>query len=313
MEWIELVIHTTTEGSDAVSALLMEAGSAGTMIEDRADIPDPAKPHGYWEIIDPSLVSSMPEDVLVHAWFEPDENLPSLAEKLRSELAVLASRCPEYGALALETKSVDDNAWKDVWKKYYKPFYAGEHLVVKPTWESFTPKPGDRVIEIDPGMAFGSGTHETTFMCLTLLEKYLKGGENVIDVGTGSGILAIGAALFGAGRVLATDIDPDAVRVAAENVALNRVGATVSVQQGNLLDHVDTVCDVCVANIISDVIISFASPLLSHVRPGGLFICSGIVSSRSEEVRRALENASWKILEQKEKGDWTAFVSERRT
>lgn len=313
MEWIELVIHTTTEGSDAVSALLMEAGSAGTMIEDRADIPDPSKPHGYWEIIDPGLVNTMPEDVLVHAWFEPGENLPLLAENLRAELASLAARCPEYGALALDTKSVDDKAWKDVWKKYYKSFYAGMHLVVKPTWEPFDPKPGDRVIEMDPGMAFGSGTHETTFMCLSLLEKYLSGGESVIDVGTGSGILAIGAALFGAGQVLAIDIDPDAVRVASENVALNHVGETVSVQQGNLLDRVDAVCDVCVANIISDVIISFASPLLSHVRPGGLFICSGIVSSRAEEVRRALEDASWKILEQKEKGDWTAFVSERST
>jgi len=313
MEWIELVVHTTTAGSDAVSSLLMEAGSAGTMIEDRADIPDPSKPHGYWEIIDPNLVNTMPEDVLVHAWFEPDENLPALAEKLRDELAALRSRCPEYGSLTLDTKSVDDDAWKDVWKKYYKPFYAGEHLVVKPTWEAFDPKPGDRIIEIDPGMAFGSGTHETTFMCLSLLEKYLSGGENVIDVGTGSGILAIGAALFGAGRVLAIDIDPDAVRVASENVALNRVSETVSVQQGNLLDRVDAVCDLCVANIISDVIISFVSPLLSHVRPGGLFICSGIVSSRAEEVRQALENASWKILEKAEKGEWTAFVSERRS
>ena len=311
MDWIELIVHTTTEGSDAVSGLLMDAGSSGTMIEDRADIPDPSKPHGYWEIIDPHLAESLPEDVQVHAWFEPDRDFPRLLDSLRSSLAGMSARCPEFGTLFLETKSVSDDTWKDVWKKFYKPFYVGDHLVVKPTWEPFDAEDGDRVIEIDPGMAFGSGTHETTYMCLSLLEKYLAGNENVIDVGTGSGILAIGAALFGAGQVLAIDIGPDAVRVASENVKLNHVQDIVSVRQGNLLDRVNDSCDVCVANIISDVIISFAAPLRNHVRPGGLFICSGIVSLRAPEVRRALEDASWKIIEQTEKGEWSAFVCER--
>ena len=133
----------------------------------------------------------------------------------------------------------------------------------------------------------------------------------MIDVGTGSGILAIGAAMFGAGEVLAIDIDPDAVRVAAENVKHNRVDGVVTVRQGNLLDHVDAVCDICVANIISDVIIGFAAPLREHIRPGGLFICSGIVSSRAEEVRIALEKAPYEILRCVNKGEWTAFLSRR--
>ena len=148
-------------------------------------------------------------------------------------------------------------------------------------------------------------------MCLSLLEDVIAGGESVIDVGTGSGILAIGAALLGAGNVLAVDIDPDAVRVAAENVKNNRVDGIVDVRQGNLLDHVDAVCDICVANIISDVIITFVAPLKSHIRPGGLFICSGIVSSRAEDVRRALENAPYEILRRVDKGEWTAFLSRR--
>ena len=160
-------------------------------------------------------------------------------------------------------------------------------------------------------MAFGSGTHETTSMCLSLLEDVIEGGESVIDVGTGSGILAIGAALFGAGNVLAIDIDPDAVRVADENVKHNRVNGIVAVRQGNLLDHVDTVCDICVANIISDVIIAFAAPLKEHIKPGGLFICSGIVSSRAEEVRKALESAPYEILRHEKKGEWTAFLARR--
>lgn len=311
MEWLELIVHTTTEGTDPVSDILMEAGASGTMIEDRADIPDPDKPHGIWEIIDPKLLENMPEDVLVHAWFEENPSLPSLVESLRNRLSEMGRSAQNFGSLQLELRSVNDQSWTDVWKKYFKPFYAADHLVVKPTWEPFDPAPGDRVIEIDPGMAFGSGTHETTGMCLSMLEEVISGGEEIIDVGTGSGILAIGAALLGAGRVLATDIDPDAVRVAAENVRNNHVDHIVSVTQGNLLDHVSTVCDICVANIISDVIISFAAPLMPHIRPGGLFLCSGIVSVRADEVAQALTDAGYEILRKQTRGEWTAFMSRR--
>ena len=315
MDWLELIVHTTTEGTDRVSGILMDCGAAGTMIEDRADIPDPSLPHGIWEIIDPALPDSMPEDVLVHAWFEEGPALPALLDSIRSSLAELSAGTAGsagFGTLQLETRSVNDQDWTDTWKKYFKPFHAGEHLVVKPTWEPYEPGPGDLVIEIDPGMAFGSGTHETTGMCLSLLEEVIHGGEDVIDVGTGSGILAIGAALLGAGHVLAIDIDPDAVKVARENTANNRVDKTVSVQQGNLLDRVSDVCDICVANIISDVIISFAAPLKSHIRPGGLFICSGIVSQRSDEVAQALDSAEYEILRKVTRGEWTAFLSRRK-
>ena len=314
MEWIELIVHTTTEGTDRVSGLLMDAGAAGTMIEDRADIPDPNKPHGIWEIIDPALLESMPEDVLVHAWFEESPALPTLVEQIQSSLSALRSDPGAgngLGSLRLDTRSVNDQAWTGVWKKYFKPFHASEHLVVKPTWENYDPDPDDKVIEIDPGMAFGSGTHETTAMCLSLLEQNIAGGEDIIDVGTGSGILAIGAALLGAGHVLAIDIDPDAVRVARENVQLNHCRDIVSVQQGDLLVRVSDTCDICVANIISDVIISFAAPLMAHIRPGGMFICSGIVTLRSDEVRQALLSAGYEILRQTEKGEWTAFLCRR--
>ena len=202
MEWIELIVHTTTEGTDRVSGILMDAGASGTMIEDRSDIPDPEKPHGIWEIIDPALIDSMPEDVLVHAWFEENPSLPFLVETVRSRLSELSSDSSgiPFGTLHLDTRSVSDKVWTDIWKRYFKPFRAGKSLVIKPTWEPYTPVHGDRVIEIDPGMAFGSGTHETTGMCLSLLEEVIRGGENVIDVGTGSGILAIGAALLASER-----------------------------------------------------------------------------------------------------------------
>ncbi len=311
MEWKELIIHTATAGADAVSELLMEHGATGTMIEDRADIPDPDKPHGIWEIIDPKLLEEMPQDVLVHAWFEPGPSLPDTLSSLNSRLENFRAAHGDWGSLQMDSKSVQDEDWSEVWKKYYKPFHLGNQLVIKPTWEAYTPEPDDQVIEMDPGMAFGSGTHETTAMCACLLEEMIRGGEFVMDVGTGSGILAIAAALCGASRVLAVDIDPDAVRVARENAALNHVENIVSVCQGDLLKDVPEICDICVANIISDIIIRYAGALISHVRPGGLLIVSGIVKQREEEVRQALEEAGCRILRAEHRGEWVAFLTGR--
>lgn len=311
MDWIELIVHTTSVGSDAVSELFTSLGATGTMVEDRADIPDPSKPNGIWEIIDPALLENMPEDVLVHAWLEPDDTFPKTLSSLREGLDALRLARPDYGTLLLDTQKIAGENWADSWKKFYKPFRAGKHIVIKPSWESFDAEPEDKIIEIDPGMAFGSGTHETTGMCMALLEENITGGETVIDVGTGSGILAIGAAMMGAGDVLAIDIDPDACRVAKENVAHNGVSETVRVQEGNLLDRVNESCDICVANIIADVILFFAAPLRSHIRPGGLFICSGIVAERGADVRAALLEAGYEILREEHKGEWVAFLSRR--
>ena len=311
MDWIEVIVHTTTEGSESVSYELIEAGSAGTMIEDRADIPDPGKPHGIWEIIDPKLIETMPEDVQVHGWFEDDGNGKTAISRLHYHFESLKSEHPEYGTLNIDFRTVSDDAWKDTWKKYYKPFYVTEHMVIKPTWEEFSPRPGDQIIEIDPGMAFGSGTHETTAMCIQLLKEEIKGGENVIDVGTGSGILAIAAGLLGARNVLAVDIDRDAVRVAQKNVEHNGLDRIIDVREGDLLKYVKEQCDICVANIISDVIIANCASLMQHIVAGGKLICSGIVKDRTEEVRSALESAGYEILEERHRGEWTAFLSRR--
>ena len=313
MDWIELTVHTTTQGAEVVSDALMLSGATGTMVEDRADIPDPDKPNGYWEIIDPKLIESLPEDVQVHAWFEPDATFQERLQALRSQLDMNRRLAPEVdlGTLAIDTVNVKDEDWSEVWKQFYKPFRAGRSLVVKPTWEPYDAKPGDRVIEIDPGMAFGSGTHETTGMCLELLEDAVHGGERVIDVGTGSGILAIGAALLGARDVLAIDIDPTAVKVARENVAHNHLEQTVTTLEGNLLEKVDAQCEVCVANIIADVICMFAAPLNDHIVPGGLFICSGIIKEREQDVTGALLAAGYTILDIRRKGEWVAMISRR--
>ena len=313
MDWIELTVHTTTEGADIVSEALMAEGATGTMVEDRAYIPDPAHPTGHWEIIDQALIDALPEDVVVHAWFEPDSRFPDRLQALKTRLAALNALdlgLP-LGALTIDTQNVRDEDWSEVWKQFYKPFRAGKSLVVKPTWETYEAQSGDRIIEIDPGMAFGSGTHETTGMCLELLEEVMQGGERVIDVGTGSGILAIGAALLGASDVLAIDIDPVAVRVARENIAHNALEDKVRAVEGNLLASSDGVCELCVANIIADVICMFAAPLNDHIVPGGLFICSGIIKEREQDVVDALNAANYTILDVRRKGEWVAMLSRR--
>ncbi|MBR6027632.1 MAG: 50S ribosomal protein L11 methyltransferase [Clostridia bacterium] len=310
MEWIKLTVHTTTAGADPVSDLLIDCGAEGTMVEDRADIPDPSKPSGYWEIIDPKLIESLPEDVQVHCWLKADESLRGILQAIRTALPSLKEGNRDVGPLTIDSESVSDEDWSEVWKQYYKPFRAGKRLVVKPNWEEWDAQPGDLIIRMDPGMAFGSGTHETTGLCLELLEEAVHGGR-VIDVGCGSGILAIGAALLGAEQVLAIDIDPDAVRVARENVENNGLADRIDVVHGNLLDSTDAVCDVCVANIIADVIIGFAKPLCAHIVPGGVFICSGIIREREEDVLLALTAAGYQVEEVRRRGEWVAIRSRR--
>ena len=175
------------------------------------------------------------------------------------------------------------------WKKDFTPIRLGRHMVVKPSWCEYEAQAGDHIIELDPGMAFGTGTHETTGMCVRLVEEHVRPGQKVIDLGTGTGILAIAAAHMGARDVLAIDLDAVAVRVAKENVENNGFAGIIRVQQGDLLDHVDEAADVVVANIIADVIIALCGPVKRHILPGGLFICSGIARER-----RAKSLPRWK-------------------
>ena len=311
-------MHTTTQGQDVVSELLMNAGSAGTEIVDRADIPDPAKPGAYWELYDGALLAAMPRDTLVKGWFPPDAQwadiLAGLRERLnrlRNETRPGEGECLPLGALTAEARDVADEDWAEVWKRYYQPFRVGGRMIIKPTWEAYKAVPGDLLIELDPGMAFGSGTHETTRMCLELMEAHLIGGMRVMDVGTGSGILTIGAVRLGAKEVLAVDIDPDAVKVARENAALNRVQGQVRVIEGDLADCATFPCDLAVANIVADAVAALAGPLRRHLRPGGMWICSGVIRERERDVQAAGLAAGYETIERRAMGEWVALCFRR--
>ena len=314
MDWLELTVLTTTEGSELVSQILIDAGASGTVIEDKNDVALNQRPEGQWDIIDEEIARRMGDDVKVKAYYAMDARVKDTLAHIASALDDLRANAAGLPLGKLETlvSNVDDEDWAENWKKQYKPFRLGRHMVVKPGWETFDAQPDDKIIEIDPGMAFGTGTHETTGMCVELIEDYVKPGDTAIDIGTGTGILAIAAALAGAKDVLATDLDPVAVRVAAENVCVNGFADVIRTRQGDLLQAVDERANVVIANIIADVIAMLARPVRAHIEGGGLFICSGIARERSDFVIEALKAAGYQQpMDIREKGEWMAIAARK--
>ena len=311
MDWMEAVVHTTTMGADIVSDVLMNAGAVGTSIEDRYDVTSSKKSDGMWDMIDEEVLAKMSEDVLVKAYFKNDasaqEILLLVGEKLR-ELKRFDMGF-DIGSLELENQNVQEQDWAENWKKYYKPFRAGEKLVIKPSWENYEAKEGDLVLELDPGMAFGTGTHETTYMCMEQLEKYVTPGCKAIDIGCGSGILALAAAKLGASDVLAIDLDQLAVKASIENAEKNNLTEVVRVVHGDLLEKADEMADVIVANIIADVICFLCGPAKKHLLPGGTFICSGIIREREDDVQAALAAAGYTVCNRLAKGSWVCLAA----
>ena len=311
MDWIELTVLTTTEGSDIVSAHLIEAGSAGTAIEDRNDIKLNQRPEGRWDIIDEDVILKMSEDVKVTGYYPVDERVQGAMSGVRARIAALKSMDLgiDFGKLEIFLNQVDEEDWAEYWKASFKPFKISASLVIRPSWTEYTAQPGERIIELDPGMAFGTGTHETTALCVQWLEELVKPGVKVLDVGTGTGILAIAAKLLGAGDVLATDIDPIAVRVAKQNVKVNGAEDVVRVAEADVLMGIGETADLVIANIITDLIVMVAPAVFQHVNAGGAFLCSGVTVNRADEVLQALTSAGFVGIKRREKGDWVAFIA----
>ena len=311
MDWMEVVIHTTTMGADIVSEMLMNVGAVGTMIEDRYDVTSSKKEDGMWDLIDEDVLAHMSEDVLVKAYFKNDMSVQEVLLLVGEKLGELKrfDMGFDIGSLVLEHQNVQEQDWAENWKKYYKPFRAGSKLVIKPSWEPYEEQEGDLVLELDPGMAFGTGTHETTFMCMEQLEKYVTPGCKTIDVGCGSGILGLAAAKLGSDDVLAIDLDELAVKVAKENTEKNALTDKVRVVHGDLLEKADEMADVIVANIIADVICFLCGPAKKHLLPGGTFICSGIIKEREEDVQNALAAAGYVVCNRLAKGEWVCLAA----
>lgn len=307
MDWTELSLNTNALGAEVVSEYLCANGAKGTQIIDRADIPDPDKPHGYWELIDPMLLDDMPESVVVKAWFPKDKDILSLLEGVRTLPALCGF---DLGSLSPSYQQVAEKDWSEYWKQFYKPFRMGQRLVVKPSWEDYQAEKQDLVMELDPGMAFGTGSHETTALCVELIEQYAAGGS-FLDIGTGSGILSIAAAKLGVQPITAVDIDPVAVEVARENVRRNGLDKKITVIQGDLTQGLDGVYDMAVANILADVILILLPSLRLVLKPGGIFLCSGVIKDREQDVLDGLQQWGYTVLTTRQKKDWCAIAAKR--
>ena len=313
MDWMEITVLTTTAGADLVSQILMDAGSSGTMIEDKNDVAANQRPEGQWDIIDEAIAKRIGDDVKVTGYYEVDASLNDRVRMIEGEIRRVKGLDLGFDAGKLEIlqQTFAEEDWAENWKKSFKPLRLGKHMLIKPGWCDCAVEPGDKVIEIDPGMAFGTGTHETTGMCVELVEKYVQPGSTAIDVGTGTGILAIAAAHMGAKDVLAIDIDRVAVRVAAENVRINGFEGTIRCVAGDLLENVEEQADVVIANIIADVIILMAQPVRAHSADGGKFICSCMSSERKQDVLDALNAAGYTVLNVLERGGWCAIACDK--
>ncbi|MFB5558044.1 50S ribosomal protein L11 methyltransferase [Bacillus cereus] len=309
MKWSEISIHTTEEAVEAVSHILHEAGASGVAIEDPAELTK-EREQQYGEIYALNPDEYPAEGVLIKAYFPQTDSLHETIAGVKSSIDVLPSYDIEIGTGNITVNEVNEEDWATAWKKYYHPVQISDTFTIVPTWEEYTPSsPDEKIIELDPGMAFGTGTHPTTTMCIRALEKTVQPGDNIIDVGTGSGVLSIAAAKLGASSVQAYDLDPVAVESAEMNVRLNKTDDIVSVGQNSLLEGIEGPVDLIVANLLAEIILLFPEGAARVVKSGGLFITSGIIAAKEKVISEALEKAGFTIEEVLRMEDWVAIIA----
>ncbi len=318
-------LYTSREGLELCVDLLMAQGLEGMVIDDPADVDDLLnKKNDYdWDYVAEEIRQQAGREPAITLYFDE-------TEQGRAELA-LAMDCVAQlrkrrqtpgdvlfglplGRLQTELFLIDDQDWKDKWKEYFKPAHITERIVVKPSWEEYEPDAADElVIEIDPGMAFGTGTHPTTALCVALLERYIQSPEDaVLDVGCGSGILSMASALLGVKSVVGVEIDPVAVEVAKENIKRNGLEQRVQVIEGDLTQGLSVTADIVAANLMADLVIRLSKDVAKHLRGRGIYISSGILVEKKESVASAIEESGFEILEILERDEWCAIAAQLR-
>ncbi len=309
MKWIEVSIKTTTGAIEAVANVLYDAGVSGVVIEDPHDIILASNDENTWDYIDESLIN-LEEGAIVKGYIPESSDLIDKIDLVKQLVAALPQFGLNIGAGEVSTVVVNEQDWDTSWKKYYKPTKIGNRIVIKPVWEEYEPKQDEIIVEMDPGMAFGTGTHETTIMCVQQLEQHISEKCTVFDIGCGSGILSIVAAKLGAEKVIGVDCDEVAVNVAGKNITENKVDNIVEIKHGNLMDMVMGKANIIVANITADIIILLSKDIKRFLNSCGLFIASGIISDKTKEVKENLMANGLEVVEVGTMGEWTTIVSQ---
>ena len=315
MQWLELHIDTTHAGLDTVVAMLSALDIDGVIIDDETDFQDFLETnHEYWDYVDEDLEKSMQGKSRITFYLLANDNGYGKLGEVRVALQKLKEERTDCGTLLMTMENIQDADWENSWKQYYKPMEIGERLLVIPQWE--TAEAGDRVpLILAPGLTFGTGSHATTRLCLTALEKVVKEGDRVLDLGCGSGILSIAALCLGAKEATAVDIDDKCLTVAYDNAALNGIGKdTYTVKVGNVItdeamrSQLGGGYQIVLANIVADVIIALAPMVRSMMAEGGVFLCSGIIDTRAEEVAEKLREAGLDLVESRTSEGWYAYT-----
>ena len=316
MKWLELKIDAAPAGLDPVSALLEDLGITGLVIDDEGDFRDFLEHNrAYWDYVDDALMQEKKGLCRITFYLEDSPDGYNTLSRVRMALSRVKQEHPEYGSLLLTMENMEDADWENNWKQFYKPMEIGDRLIVIPEWESAGVPEGRVALRLNPGLTFGTGSHATTRLCLQALEQHIHSGEKVLDLGCGSGILSIAALLLGAKDAFACDIDDKCVGVAYENAALNGVGKEhYTVRAGDVLSdkrlqkEFGGDYDVIVANIVADVIIALAPQVGKLLKKGGIFLCSGIIDDRADEVREKLVEAGWTIEETRSSEGWFSYL-----
>ena len=315
MKWLELHIDTNYAGLEGVETMLSALGIDGVVIDDETEFQDFLENnHEYWDYVDEELAQKMQGRSRLTFYLEVGEEGFAKMGEVRMALEELKKEHSDWGTLLMTMDTMEDADWENNWKQYYKPMEIGERLLVIPQWE--TAEVGDRVpLILEPGLTFGTGSHATTRLCLMALEKHVKPGMRVVDLGCGSGILSIAALKLGAAEAKAIDIDDKCINVAYENAAMNGIGKdTYTVLAGNILADQSAVeqlgggYDIVVANIVSDIIIALAPQVRYYMKENALFLCSGIIDTRAEDVAGKLREAGLEILEERSADGWFSFL-----
>ena len=306
--WIEVRVITKSEALEPVSGIFYSLDCKGVAIEDPEDILGREQGPLTWDFADINVLEHKGKVAVVKAYFAEEDNIEEILGYVNEKLVELKEMGIDLGEAKVEHEKMYEEDWANTWKQYYKPSKVGEKIVVKPIWEEYEEKEGELVVNLDPGMAFGTGTNETTRMCIQALEKYVKEESTVFDVGCGSGILAIAAAKLGAKLAVGVDLDPVAVESSIENVGYNNLN-NIEILHGNLVEVIDGKADIVVANILAEIICILTDDVKRVMKDGGVFITSGIIHDRVDMVCEKLEATGFEVIEKNRDGEWNCIVA----